>query len=175
MDVKIAGIKWSEFKSAAPNIGSLAQQTFDEQHLAILGTLRSDGWPRISPCEVYFVDGEMMLGMMPMSAKVLDLRRDPRITVVNGQENREPRLGDIKLYGRAAEILDRAAKSRFADAQEALIEWRPPDSLHVFAVDIEHASYISFGEGRRLLTWSPANGEIEREHPERAMDAEASS
>src|SRR3954452_9304627 len=112
-------MKWSEFISAAPTIGPLAQEAFDQQHLAILGTLRRDGWPRISPCEVYFVDGELLLGMMPMSSKVRDLRRVSIITVVNGQEHREPRLGDVKLYGRATEIVDVAVKGHYADAQEA--------------------------------------------------------
>jgi Pyridoxamine 5'-phosphate oxidase len=159
-------MKWLEFKGAAPQIGRLAQQAFDEQHLAILGTVRRDGWPRISPCELYFVDGEMLLGMMPNSAKVLDLRRDSRITVVNGQENREPHLGDVKLYGHAREVVDRHVKSLFADAQEALIDWRPPDSSHVFAVDIERASYINFGDSHRLLRWSAEIGEQELRHPD---------
>lgn len=164
-------MNWQEFKSAAPQIGAWAQQAFDEQHLAILGTLRRDGWPRISPCEVYFVDGKMLLGMMPNSTKVLDLRRDPRITVVNGQENRIPRLGDVKLYGRAHEVFDRELKSGFGDAQEALIDWRPPDSSHVFAVDVTWASYISFGEAHRLLRWTPERGEEELRHPEEASDS----
>jgi hypothetical protein len=163
-------MNWAEFKVASPQIGALAQEAFDEQHLAILGTLRRDGWPRISPCEVYFVDDELMLGMMTKSMKVLDLRRDSRITVVNGQENRNPRLGDVKLYGHAIEITNAAAKSRLTDAQEALIEWRPPAHAPVFTVDIERASYISFGDGRRLLLWSPAAGEREGEHPERSED-----
>ena len=115
-------MNWNEFKSAAPHIGELAQQAFDDQHLAILGTLRGDGWPRISPCEVYFVGDEMLLGMMPRSKKVDDLRRDARITVVNGQEHREPKLGDIKLYGRAIEVTDADQRERFADAQEAVID-----------------------------------------------------
>jgi hypothetical protein len=159
-------MNWKEFTAAAPDIGRLAQEAFDDQHLAILGTLRRDGWARISPCEVYFVDGEMLLGMMPGSAKVEDLRRDPRITVVNGQESREPKRGDVKLYGRARELLDRGQRDRFADAQEALIAWRPPDHVPVFAVDIERAAYISFGEGRRVLRWSPETGEEELPHPE---------
>jgi hypothetical protein len=163
-------VKWADFLVAAPQIGKFATEAFEEQHLAILGTLRTDGWPRISPCEVYFVDGEMLLGMMPRSKKVDDLRRDPRISVVNGQENREPRLGDVKLYGHAREVTDRGARDRLADAQEALIDWRPPPHVPVFAVDIERASYISFGEGRRLLRWQAGQAEEELAHPERTLE-----
>jgi len=164
-------VRWEDFKRAAPEIGRLAQEAFDDQHLAILGTLRADGWPRISPCEVYFVDGEMLLGMMPRSKKVDDLRRDARVTVVNGQEHREPRLDDVKLYGHAREIMEAALRSGLADAQEALIGWRPPDGAPVFAVDVERASYISFGDGRRLLRWTPKTGEEVLTHPERWLEA----
>ena len=159
-------MNWQQFKDSAPSLGALAQEAFNDQHLAILGTIRSDGRPRISPCEVYLSDGEMLLGMMPNSKKVDDLRRDPRITVVNGQEHREPKLGDVKIYGAAREITDPGVRKRFGDEQFAVIEWRPPDDVPLFAVDIESASYLSFGPRRRYLRWSPTGGEEELTHPE---------
>jgi len=160
-------MKWQEFKASAPKLGTLAQEAFDDQHVAILGSIRSDGRPRISPCEVYFTDGELLLGMMPNSKKVADLRRDPRITVVNGQEHREPKFGDVKIYGSAREISDADVRQRFRDQQYALIGWRPPLHAPLFAVDVETASYMSFGSGRRYLRWSPERGEEELPHPER--------
>jgi hypothetical protein len=158
-------VRWDEFIDTAPELGRLAREAFEEQHLAILGTIRANGWPRVSPCEAYFIDGELLLGMMRNSAKVLDLRRDARITVVNGQENRIPRFGDVKLYGHAREVTDPDDKNHFADVQEAAIDWRPTD-FDLFAVDIEFASYISFGEGRRVLRWTPVSGEQTLAHPE---------
>ena len=161
-------MNWREFEAAAPEISTRAFEAFNDDHLAILGTLRANGWPRVSPCEVYFVDGELLLGMMPDSAKALDLRRDPRITVVNGQEQRIPKRGDVKLYGTAREITRerQELRDRFADAQEALIDWRPTDPFHLFALDILTASYISFGEGKRYMRWSPERGEETLPHPE---------
>jgi hypothetical protein len=159
-------MKWDEFAAAAPELAQLGREAFEEEHLAILGTLRKDGWPRISPCEAYFVDGELLLGMMPNSRKVFDLRRDDRITVVNGQAERIPRRGDFKLHGHAREILDETLREHLADAQEAAIDWRPPTEAPTFAVDILTASYISFGEGRRLLRWAPEHGLEQLPHPE---------
>lgn len=159
-------MKWQEFKDAAPKLGALAQEAFDDQHVAILGTLRTDGRPRISPCEVYFTDGELLLGMMPDSKKVDDLLRDPRITIVNGQEHREPKFGDVKLYGSARPITDSGVRQRFGDQQYALIGWRPQDDVPLFAVDVDSAAYISFGLGRRYLRWSADRGEEELSHPE---------
>lgn len=159
-------MKWEEFLAAAPGLGALAQEAFDDQHVAILGTLRSDGRPRISPCEIYFTDGELLLGMMSNSKKVDDLRRDSRITVVNGQEHREPKFGDVKIYGSARQVTDPDVRRRFGDQQFALIEWRPGDDVPIFAVDVESASYISFGPGGRYLRWSGGRGEEELTHPE---------
>lgn len=159
-------MNWHEFETAAPELAALGRAAFEERHMCTLGTLRADGWPRVSPCEVYFVGDELMLGMMPNSRKALDLRRDPRITVTNGQTERIPKRGDFKLYGRAIEIFDQPQRDALADAQEAVIDWRPTDPFHVFAVNIESAAYISFGEGKRLLRWTPAGGEERPKHPD---------
>jgi len=159
-------MKWQDFAEAAPGLAALGREAFDEQHLCILGTLRRDGWPRISPCEVYIVDTELMLGMMPDSRKALDLRRDPRVTVVNGQAARIPKRGDFKLYGRATEIFDKPTRDRLADAQEAAIDWRPTDPFHVFLVDILSAAFIRFGEEHRVLRWSPERGLERMRHPD---------
>lgn len=158
-------MRWSEFAATAPGLAALGREAFEEQHLSILGTLRRDGWPRVSPCEIYFVDGELLLGMMPGSLKARDLQRDDRITVVNGQAERIPKSGDFKLYGRATEI-DRPTRERLADAQEAGIDWRPTDPFHVFAVDIQRASYISFGKGHQALRWSSERGLERLTHPD---------
>jgi hypothetical protein len=162
----VGGVKWSDFEDAAGDLARLAREAFEEQHLAILGTLRVDGWPRISPCEVYIVDGELMLGMMPRSLKLADLRRDSRITVTNGQAERVPRRGDAKLYGRAVAVDDATLRRHFGDAQEAAIDWRPPDDVPLFTVDIESAGYVSFGPARRALRWTAAEGLIELRHPD---------
>jgi hypothetical protein len=159
-------VKWDEFAAATPELAQLGREAFEEEHLAILGTLRKDGWPRISPCEVYFVDGELLLGMMPNSYKVFDLRRDGRITVVNGQAERIPKRGDFKIYGRAREITDEPLRDRLADVQEEIIDWRPPPEAPVFAIDILTASYISFGDNHRLMRWSPDDGLEHLRHPD---------
>src|SRR5262245_66489877 len=74
-------------------------------HVALLGTLRRDGSPRISPIEPYIVEGQLLIGAMAWSAKVGDLRRDPRYvlhSVVTGPDSGE---GELKLYGPAVEAL----------------------------------------------------------------------
>jgi hypothetical protein len=159
-------MRWDDFEHAAPELAALCCDAFEEQHLCMIGTLRANGWPRISPNEVYLVDGELLLGMMPASRKANDLERDPRITVVNGQTLRVPPRGDVKLYGRARPVADALVRERFGATQEAAIGWRPTEPFPLFAVDIESAAYISFGEGRRLLCWSADRGTEQLRHPE---------
>lgn len=161
-------MRWEAFTAAAPELARLAGEAFEEEHLCFIGTLRANGWPRLSPNEVYIVGGELLLGMMPGSRKVSDLLRDRRITVVNGQTQRIPTRGDVKLYGQALPVTEPRLRAAFADAQEAAIGWRPPGDVPIFALDVVAAAYISFGEGRRLLRWSPAGGLQELRHPDDA-------
>jgi hypothetical protein len=159
-------MRWEEFSGNAPALAALGMDGFREQNLCLVGTLRRDGWPRISANEVYFVEGELMLGMMPNSLKSSDLVRDSRITVMTPQCDREAKRGDFKIYGRVTEVAVPDLRQRYADTIFAAIEWRPTEPYPLFAVNIESAGYISFGEQRKLLRWSPEHGLQELPHPD---------
>ena len=81
-----------------------------------MGTLRKNGWPRISPVEPLFADGQLYLGMMWQSRKALDLKRDSRCTVHNTVVDRDSIDGEFKVYGRADEVTDLEARRRYCDA-----------------------------------------------------------
>ncbi len=40
---------WDQFSEACPDIAAVAQTRFTRDQLVMVGTLRADGWPRISP------------------------------------------------------------------------------------------------------------------------------
>jgi hypothetical protein len=75
-----------------------------------LASLRRDGSPRISASELEFSsDGEVTLGMMAGSMKLLDVRCDPRIALHS--PTLEPSIdapaterGDAKMSGSLVEI-----------------------------------------------------------------------
>ena len=159
-------MNWQGFASAAPELAAFAQERLRDTGILILGTNRSDGWPRISPCEAYVVGDELMLGMMWRSKKALDLLRDPRISLATPQTHHDAPVGDLKLYGRAIEIKDRERKTRLEDVQEAAINWRPSEPYHAFAVDIQRAGFISFGKDRRMMRWSVDRGVEVLRHPD---------
>ncbi len=136
--------------------------------IVLLGTVRPGGWPRISPCEAYVVDGDLMLGMMWRSKKALDLLRDPRLTIVTPQAEREPVHGDLKLYGSVFDVADPDRRREYGDTLQAAIKRRPAEPYHLFAVDVQRAGFISFGEKRRLLRWSRESGIEVLPHPDDA-------
>jgi len=159
-------MRWSEFEALAPELGAFGRERLAATGIVLLGTIRADGWPRISPCEAYIVDGELLLGMMPGSKKVLDLLRDARLTVATPQADRDAAAGDLKLYGYGVAVTEPERRRAHADAQESAIGWRPPEDIPLFAVDIRSAGFISFGEGKRLMRWTAGGPVEEMEHPE---------
>jgi Pyridoxamine 5'-phosphate oxidase len=73
---------WGEFVAQAPRVSEI----FLRRHaatggLCMLGTLRSDGYPRISPIEPRITDAHMWISGMPNTFKLRDLSRDPRFTL----------------------------------------------------------------------------------------------
>jgi hypothetical protein len=160
-------MRWGDFERAAPELAGLGLEVFREEHnMCLIGTLRADGWPRISAQELYFVDGELLLGMMRRSRKSLDLERDSRITVMTPQAEREPTHGDFKLYGRAAEVTDPALREAYGQTIFDAIGWRPREPYPLWSVDFDSAAYITFGDNHRLVRWTIAGGIEELRHPD---------
>ena len=154
-------MRWDEFTKACPDIGRLAEERFKKDELAMLGTLRKDGFPRISPCEMDFTEGHLFLSMMWKSPKALDLSRDPRIVVHSVTCDKNGTDGDIKLYGRAIDINDSTLRSGFRDAIKARSNWAPPEpEYHLFSLDVESASFVVFdGKGHEdVMTWDQVRG-----------------
>jgi hypothetical protein len=146
-------MNWKAFAESAGELSVLGEEVLLSSGLCMVGTLRADGSPRISPCEVILEEGELMLGMMWQSRKARDLQRDPRLVVHSAQCDKEGSTGDLKIYGRAIEIPD-----------DGTDPTRPRPS-HLFAVDIQSAAFIRFGEDKVLMRWSAERGLERLPHP----------
>ncbi len=152
-------MRWDEFTEACPEIATQGLERLQRTELVMIGTLRADGWPRISPCEPDFVDGELMLGMMWKSRKALDLLRDPRCVVHSCLADRWAPGQEFKLYGRAVDVLDPPRRQRYRATIKARIDWEPEEpNFHLFAIDIESASYVTFGDKHYALAWDTGKG-----------------
>ena len=134
---------WEEFQRNDPELAALGRERFDRTGLILLGTLRKNGWPRISPVEVLITDGQLYLGMMWRSRKALDLLRDPRCTVHSTVSDRAGTEGEFKVYGHAVDVQDVEARRRYGDALYEKIQVRLEESeYHLFAVDIQSAAFV---------------------------------
>ena len=142
-------VTWRQFAAQAPELATLGEAQFARTGLALAGTLRRDGWPRISPVEPFIVDGELYLGMMWQSVKALDLLRDSRCVVHSTVSDREGTEGEFKVYGRAVEVTDPDERRRFADAVFTAIGFRPEEpEFHCFAIAIESVAFSKLRDGQ---------------------------
>jgi hypothetical protein len=153
-------VRWDEFEQACPEIATLARERFRRDELVMLGTLRRDGSPRISPNECDLAEGRLFVSMMWRSRKALDLLRDPRIVVHSVTCDRQNADGDVKLYGRVVDELDAAVREAFRAAIRERIQWAPDEpEYHCFSVDVEQAGYVRFTPASiEVLRWRPETG-----------------
>jgi len=155
----LAGVtgSWQDLKLGAPQIARLGVDRLKSARVALLGTVRRDGSPRISPIEPYLATGELLVGAMAWSAKAADLRRDPRFALHSAVTGPDSGEGELKLYGLA---LDAGPELRGA-AVDAWWQAGPPDKAMVFALRIGQAVFIGWDVEHGLMTvrrWSPECG-----------------
>ncbi len=152
-------MSWSRLEAETPELARLGRELLERRSLVMLGTLRADGSPRISPVETTLVDGELVFGAMRRSGKARDLRRDQRCalqTIVADPDAGEP---ELKLYGRAAPAAVGAGW------------WRErPQDADVYRIEVEEAVVIEWdlpAARMRVRRWTPSRGEtvVERTYP----------
>jgi Pyridoxamine 5'-phosphate oxidase len=150
---------WDEFTAAGPGLAKLAQERFGQDQVVMLGTIRADGRPRLSPCEVDFAGGRVLFGMMWQSPKARDLLRDARLTVHSVPSDKTNAGGDIKLYGTGVDEQDPGLRAEFLRAIQARIDWQPAEPYHLFSLDVTEAAYIRFtDEYQHIWRWTPFTG-----------------
>jgi hypothetical protein len=155
---------WNEFADGAPRIAAI----FTRRHVAtgnlcMLATLRSDGFPRISPMEPRVFEDRLWLVGMPNTTKFKDLRRDPRFCLHTATIDTEVTDGDAKLWGVVRDVRDPALHQRFAAElfEETGLDLRGQEFDDFYAAQLTGASAVEVGGGHLDITiWKP--GEPER-------------
>lgn len=156
---------WKEFKNEDPELAELGEERFERYGVVLVGTLRKDGFPRISPVEPLITDGHLYLGMIWQALKALDLLRDSRCTVHSSISRRDGTEGEFKLYGRAVDIQNLEMRRRYSDALYEKIGWKPQEpDYHLFSIDIGSAGFISVQDGEQVVKlWKSGYGkQVER-------------
>ena len=153
-----------ELRTLAPTIAERLAERLTATGLGFVGTVRADGWPRVSPMEVSIIDGRLWCGSMPNAVKALDLRRDPRCCLVTPLADKDDLWGEVKAFCRAKEIADVDTWERirkvWLDAID--LDIGEPGGSHLFELDIEAAAWQRV-EGDTWRTTSWAAGEPVRE------------
>jgi hypothetical protein len=157
---------WRDLETAAPEIARLGRNRFERARVALLGTIRKDGSPRISPVEPYLTQGHLLFGAMSWSLKTRDLLRDPRCVLHSAISDPDSAEGEFKLYGRVTQAEEQIRN----ECREGWWATRPADAAMVFSLNIDEATFISWDAEQGEMTvrrWSPQLGyrETRRDYP----------
>jgi Pyridoxamine 5'-phosphate oxidase len=160
---------WAEFETVAPRIAAVFRRRHAATgHLCMLGTLRADGFPRISPMEPGFFEGNLWIGGMPGTAKFEDLARDPRFTLHTATIDPEVGDGDAKVWGTVEDVLDEALHRRYAEAlfNETGFDLRGHTFEHFFKAQLVGAAAVEINDGHLDITmWRDGSEEhVLRKH-----------
>ena len=146
---------WVEFVAAAPSVSTVMRRRLRATgHLCMLATLRSDGFPRISPIEPRVFEGELWIAGMPDTTKFRDLGRDPRFCLHTATVDSMVGDGDAKLWGTVHDVQDRELHQRFATAlfEETGFDLRGREFRPFYAADITAASAVEYVDGHLDVT-----------------------
>ena len=162
-------IGWDDFAAQAPQIAEVFVRRHRATHLlCMLATIRSDGYPRISPMEPRIFEGQLVIGGMPNTTKFADLGRDRRFCLHTATVDTNVGDGDVKLWGEVRNVQDSELHARFAEDVYADIglDLRGRQFDPFYVADFTGASSLALTDGQLVITiWKPGQGEsVVRKH-----------
>jgi hypothetical protein len=157
---------WGEMSREQPRLAALGLKRLSEPGVVLVGTIRADGTPRISPVEPLFWEGDLWMSMLWGSRKAADLLRDQRVLVHSVVIGRDGGSGEFKVRGEAIAEHDSGTQIRYATAVAAELGWAPtPGRFHLFWVDVADVTFVRYDDatGDQFMTrWPPANEYVRR-------------
>jgi hypothetical protein len=158
-------VHWDEFAAEQPRLAEVGLRILAEPGVVLVGTIRRDGTPRISPVEPLFWERDLWLSMLLDSRKAGDLGRDPRILVHSIVTSRNGTEGECKVRGRATPVSDREIQTAYAAVVRDRLGWDPvPGRFHLFWVDVDDVTFIRYEDstGDQFVARWPAGEEFVR-------------
>lgn len=134
---------FKNFIEQAPELAERSQQLLLGHVHHVLGTLRADGYPRLSGTEIRISGGELYWGAMPDSRKAHDLRRDSRFCLHSGTADPPHWKSDVKITGRAIEV-DQKERARVYPELEG-------QDFSLFRADIEEVALVRVEEDQLTI------------------------
>jgi hypothetical protein len=159
-------MNWEEMQGRQPRLASLGEKRLIKPGVLLVGTVRRDGTPRLSPVEPWVMEGVLWLCMMWQSTKARDLMRDPRVLVHSIITNREGAEGEFKIRGSVWLEASADVLQRYSDEVTQALGWTPsPERSHLFGVNIEDVTYMSYDTAtgdQHVAMWPPGREFIRR-------------
>ncbi|WP_370616925.1 pyridoxamine 5'-phosphate oxidase family protein [Mumia qirimensis] len=156
-------VTWAGLQDEAPRIAEVfARRHAATGNLCMLATLRSDGFPRISPMEPTLFEDHLVLVGMPGTTKFRDLARDPRFCLHTATTDPYVGEGDAKLWGEARNLQAPDLHARFAADlfERSGMDLRGQVFDPFYVADLTGASSIALVDDQLEITiWKPGEGE----------------
>jgi hypothetical protein len=158
-------VRWADLESEQPALAEVGRRKLAGPGVVLVGTIRHDGTPRVSPVEPLFWEGDLWLSMGWGSRKAQDVFRDHRILVHSIVTSRDGTDGEFKLRGRAEPQTDSTVQAGFAREVTERLGWRPEVGMfHLFRVEVDDATFIHWDDATndQYVTRWPAGVEFVR-------------
>jgi Pyridoxamine 5'-phosphate oxidase len=156
---------WHDVQARQPQLAELGERMLGNPGVVLVGTIRRDGTPRISPVEPLFWRSDLWLSMGWATRKAADLQRDPRILVHSIVTSRDGTAGEYKVRGRAESEQDPQLLQQYARAVTERLGWAPEvGRFHLFRVDVAEVSFIRWDDANndQYVTRWPGGREFVR-------------
>lgn len=156
-------VTWAQFTKEAPYVS----EVFSRRHaatgkLCMLGTIKADGSPRVSPMEPNVVEGQLVLVGMPGTSKFRDLTKDPRFELHTATIDTGVSEGDAKVSGVVENFPNAEFQGRFLEDLYATSGFDLRGQLFdpFFVANLTAGSCIELDTDRLKITiWKPGVGE----------------
>jgi Pyridoxamine 5'-phosphate oxidase len=159
-------MQWEQVEQRQPRLAATVRRLLLDPGVVLVGTIRRDGTPRISPVEPFVLDGDLLLSMLWQSHKAADLARDPRILVHSVVAGREGVDGEAKVRGTARPEHRADVVQRYARAVGTTLGWWPePGRFHLFAVEVDEVSFVRYDGSngdQYVACWPPPREFVRR-------------
>ncbi len=134
---------WSSFAEGAPELAAFGAARLAGK-VAYLGTLRSDGTPRVHPVVPILGDGRLFLFMEPTSPKGRDLRRNGAYALHCEVSDSSGQSGEFHIRGQAVFVDDPATRALAVAASS----FSPRERYILCELGIEGAASVEYVAGR---------------------------
>jgi hypothetical protein len=132
---------WKQFTELAPAFAEFGRSRL-QSGVAYIGTIRSDGSPRVHPCTP-IIGEQLFLFMEPTSPKGKDLLRDPRYTLHCAVADSSGGNGEFYVRGRGALTTDPLLREQAVKAAS----YPPADRYVLFVFTVELAFMNQYIDG----------------------------